>query len=292
MTGELRGNLYLKGQADPTLGSRDLASLAKAVRAAGLRRVDGLVVGDEGFLDRIRGVPAQGPGIDPNLGGALSGLTYDHGASALAAARRFTAELRRVGIRVAKGHTRVGSSPVATAVVARHRSPTVATLIRWTNTPSDNFYAEMLTKIQGAVALRDGSTSGGLRAAAATLAKLGVYPRRVDGSGISRGNLTTPRTIVRLLSRMAGKVPFTNSLAMAGRTGTLADRMTKGAAAGRCRAKTGTLSNASALAGYCPVARGGSIAFALLNNSTEPWRARKSQDAIVQALAAWRRPAG
>ncbi|MEI6447051.1 MAG: D-alanyl-D-alanine carboxypeptidase [Actinomycetes bacterium] len=291
-SGELRGNLYLDGQADPTLASSDLTALAKAVHSAGVRRVEGLVLGDEDFLDRIRGVPSHGPGIDPNLGGELGGLTYAHGASAHATVTRFVVELRRAGVTVPKGHVGVGGSPPETALLAKHSSPSIGALIGMINTPSDNFYAETLTKVQGAISLRQGSTAAGLKAAATTLGKLGVHPRRVDGSGIARGNLTTPRTVVRLLSRMAGNSIFTRSLATAGRTGTLADRMRSGAAAGRCRAKTGTLSNVSALAGYCAVAGGGSVAFAMLNNSTEPWKARKRQDAIVQALAAWRRPAG
>jgi len=52
-----------------------------------------------------------------------------------------------------------------------------------------------------------------------------------------------------------------------------------------CRAKTGTLSNVSALAGYCDTRGGGRVAFAFLMNSVYPWTARRIQDRMTAALA-------
>jgi len=79
--------------------------------------------------------------------------------------------------------------------------------------------------------------------------------------------------------------PFERSLPVAGRTGTLYDRMRGSAARDHCRAKTGTLSNVSALAGYCETRRGRKIAFAFLMNSVYPWTARRIQDRMTDALA-------
>ena len=50
--------------------------------------------------------------------------------------------------------------------------------------------------------------------------------------------------------------PMLISLAVAGQSGTLVDRMRGTAAQGRCRAKTGTLNGVSNLAGYLPLALG------------------------------------
>ncbi|HLM51766.1 MAG TPA: D-alanyl-D-alanine carboxypeptidase, partial [Solirubrobacteraceae bacterium] len=62
-------------------------------------------------------------------------------------------------------------------------------------------------------------------------------------------------------------------------------RMRGTAAAGRCRAKTGTLSNVSGLAGYCATASGGTVAFAVLMNAVSPSGARAIQDRIAAELA-------
>ena len=64
-------------------------------------------------------------------------------------------------------------------------------------------------------------------------------------------------------------------------TGTLALRMHHTAASGRCIAKTGTLSNASDLAGWC----NGIFAFAFLMNHVDPYAAQKAQDKMTIALA-------
>jgi D-alanyl-D-alanine carboxypeptidase/D-alanyl-D-alanine-endopeptidase (penicillin-binding protein 4) len=75
------------------------------------------------------------------------------------------------------------------------------------------------------------------------------------------------------------------SLAVAGRTGTLATRMRGTAAQNNCHAKTGTLSDASALAGYCTASGGDQIAFAFLMNSVNVTTARVAQDRMAEAIA-------
>lgn len=283
-SGTLLTNVYIKGGGDPSLGPAGITQLAAAVRRAGIKSIPGKVIGDDSFFDRIRGVPALG-GIDPYQGGLLGGLAYDHTGSAKAAASAFTLALRQAGVLVPKGHTITGTAPLAFRELARHDSAPVSTLIKWTNLPSDNFYAEMLTKAHGAIKRKQGSTDSGLKAAEAVLANLGVRPVRVDGSGLSRRNSTSARTVHKLLNAMASNRVFVDSLPTAGVSGTLATRLRGTSAQGRCHAKTGTLSNMSALAGYCFTTKGATVSFALLMNYVKPANARHRQDQIVKALA-------
>jgi D-alanyl-D-alanine carboxypeptidase/D-alanyl-D-alanine-endopeptidase (penicillin-binding protein 4) len=110
----------------------------------------------------------------------------------------------------------------------------------------------------------------------------------VDGSGLSRANRTTPRQVVTLLDHMASEAAgpaFETSLAVAGRNGTLDGRMRRSAARDRCKAKTGTLRDVSALAGYCQTTAGARVAFAILMNGVSPYGARRLQDRMLGALA-------
>jgi D-alanyl-D-alanine carboxypeptidase/D-alanyl-D-alanine-endopeptidase (penicillin-binding protein 4) len=80
-------------------------------------------------------------------------------------------------------------------------------------------------------------------------------------------------------------VAFDESLPVAGRSGTLASRMRGSAAQDRCRAKTGTLRDVSALAGFCNTTGGERVAFAFLMNRVSPSGARVLQDRMTVALA-------
>jgi serine-type D-Ala-D-Ala carboxypeptidase/endopeptidase (penicillin-binding protein 4) len=158
-----------------------------------------------------------------------------------------------------------------------------------TNKPSDNFFAEMLLKDVGREATGVGTTAGGARVAAEFARSLGARARIVDGSGLSRGNRASPLRVVRLLTAMQARDEFDAwyaSLPIAGRDGTLSSRMNRGAARGRCHAKTGTLSNVSALSGYCEARSGDLYAFSILMNGVYPSSARRLQDRMAQALAA------
>ena len=164
----------------------------------------------------------------------------------------------------------------------------MARLIKLTNKPSDNFFAETLVKDLALQARGRGTTAGGARIAAAFARRLGSGARLVDGSGLSRGNRASPYRVVRLLGAMSRRDEydaFLDSLPIAGRDGTLYDRMRRGAARRRCRGKTGTLSDVSALSGYCEARSGDTYAYSILMNGIYPSTARAIQDRMVQAIA-------
>jgi D-alanyl-D-alanine carboxypeptidase/D-alanyl-D-alanine-endopeptidase (penicillin-binding protein 4) len=305
--GTLGGDLVLKGGGDPTFGSRAFArrnyggdasveGLAEQVSAAGVRRVQGNVIGDESAWDSFRGVPDDGLGrVDPDVG-PLSALSFDRdltpggGAYVLRpaayAAGKLVQALRGRGIAVT-GTARAGQAQTGTRTLATVSSPAMGTLVGLTNRPSDNYLAESLVKGLGAGFGGGGSTATGADIVEQTIANDGAHPTVVDGSGLSRSDQTSAHDVVRVLDGVrddAAGAAFRVSLPVAGRTGTLRTRMRGTAAAGRCQAKTGTLSNVSALAGYCRAASGHDIVFALLMNNVGLGTARAQQDRFAAAL--------
>jgi D-alanyl-D-alanine carboxypeptidase/D-alanyl-D-alanine-endopeptidase (penicillin-binding protein 4) len=161
-------------------------------------------------------------------------------------------------------------------------------LLRLTNKPSDNFFAETLLKDLARQAGGVGTTARGARIATRFARSLGARPRLVDGSGLARGNRASPFSIVKLLAAMYKRDdydPFVDSLPIAGQDGTLFDRMRRGPAKFRCRGKTGTLSNVSALSGYCEAESSTTYAYSILMNGVYPTSARRLQDQMLQAIA-------
>ena len=127
------------------------------------------------------------------------------------------------------------------------------------------------------------------------LAKAGVDPGKVsmlDGSGLSRANLVTADTTLRLLVYMnthpAGAV-FREALPVAGVDGTLARRMKGTPAQGNVRAKTGTLGTASSLSGYVFSAAGERLVFSVMvNNPPRDLDAHAAfNDAVAVLLASF-----
>jgi serine-type D-Ala-D-Ala carboxypeptidase/endopeptidase (penicillin-binding protein 4) len=188
------------------------------------------------------------------------------------------------------GDATAGTAPEEATEVAQVQSAPLSAIVAAMNGPSDNYLAEMLLKGLGATHGEGGTTAAGAAAARDALDDIGVRPRIVDGSGLSRRDRTTPRQVVRLLQRVANMQfaePFTASLPVAGVNGTLQRRMRGTAAAGACRAKTGTLRYTSNLAGYCTTGDGGVVAFALLMNGVNVGAAHGIQDRIAAAIARW-----
>jgi D-alanyl-D-alanine carboxypeptidase/D-alanyl-D-alanine-endopeptidase (penicillin-binding protein 4) len=298
--GVLRGDVYLVGGGDPTLGDAGLAALADQLVARGVTRIDGGVIGDESLFDTLRGDPDSAYRPDGDLGGWLTALSWNHGRAgahgpAMSAATKLAALLkaRKVSYErkpragklsaVAGGGVAADAEPLATLA-----SPTIGSLIAQTNIPSENFYAEMLVKGLGARFGAGGTTAAGLAVVRSQLASFGIHPKMVDGSGLSRTDHTTARQVVRLLQRMDGQdvaATWEASLPVAGQTGTLRTRMRGTAAAGRCAAKTGTLIGVSALSGYCTTTGGVRVAFSFIENRVCSSCAKTVEDRMVSAVA-------
>lgn len=193
-------------------------------------------------------------------------------------------------------------------LVATYTSEPLSAITATMMKESNNLYAEQILRTLAAERPRTdladedldpGSAEMGLRAAMRTFARAGLDTLRlqlVDGSGLSRQNYVTPAMTVALLRYMrnhpdeAVRSAFYAALPVGGRDGTLRYRFRRGAASGRVRAKTGTLSNTSALSGYVSTADGRTLAFSLMCNSVtvEDAEPREVQEQIVNALAAAR----
>jgi D-alanyl-D-alanine carboxypeptidase/D-alanyl-D-alanine-endopeptidase (penicillin-binding protein 4) len=304
------GTLYLRGGGDPTFGSAGFDSRAYGtgatmqhlvsnfVSVTQIKQLRGNVVADETVFDADRGTPATGnqPSID--VEGELSGLSYNRGWAradgssyfrhpALEAGEQFVAALQAAGVKVPRRlRVTAGATPRAAHKLASAGSPRIATLISLTNTPSDNFFAEMLCKDLGARFGRGGTTAAGAAVIRAQVAaSFGIHPQLNDGSGLSRSDRTSPAQVVTLLRAMQSNTAFTSSLAVAGRTGTLEHELRGTYADGRCRGKTGTLHDVSNVVGYCRAQDGHTLAYAFLMNGIYPDYAHPIQNRMEVAVA-------
>lgn len=193
-------------------------------------------------------------------------------------------------VRLARGE------PFQDAIAVR-RSPALDDIVTMINHRSHNLSAELVLRSIGRVAGNAGTWASGARIVQDFLVRqVGIPDGAVqvtDGSGLSLLDEATPRSLVQLLAymRQAPEGPdFVRSLPLVG-VG-MTNRMTTTAAAGRLRAKTGTLSTVSALSGYVTTAGGEELAFALVvNDSPSINRAREVQDSVGAFLAQWMRPA-
>ncbi|MFI5009923.1 MAG: D-alanyl-D-alanine carboxypeptidase/D-alanyl-D-alanine-endopeptidase, partial [Solirubrobacterales bacterium] len=307
--GVWHGNLYLHGGGDPTFGSSafirtyyggqgaSVSALAQELAARGIMRVEGSLVGDESFLDSLRGGPTTGYAQDPEVEGTLSGLAFNRGAvgsqrgahaPAAYAALALLHALRALHITVSNGIS-TGPTPAGAKALAQVDSPPLTTLLGLMDRSSDNFFAETLLKDLGALAGGAGTTPAGAAVVRATMAKrLGIHPAVVDGSGLSHSDRTSPLEMVSLLDAVSGTqtgAVLQSDLAVPGRSGTLARRMRSSAAEGRCQAKTGTLNGVSNLAGWCESLYGHVLAFCFLIDGRAELTAHAIQDAMTIDVA-------
>ena len=293
-----KGHLVLKGFGDPGLHANDLRALAQQLVDRGIERVSGLIIGDESYFDDERTAPGWRASFYKVWSPPLSALIVDRAfyrgrtvdRPAAAAARMFRAELKAAGIAVGR-RAKTGVVNEKRAVeLASVGSPTVAELVALMNTESDNFTAEMLLKLLGAHVRSNGTTKAGSKVVRSVLREAGVKlagVEIVDGSGLSRLDRLTPRAVVDIISAARANAelwsPFRDSLARAGWTGTLEDRMRKRPARGVVRAKTGTTNLASALSG---VVRDRYIFSIIMNGEFVPsWLTRPAQDRFATILA-------
>ena len=216
----------------------------------------------------------------------------DHSGAFVAALRE---ALRSRGIAVEEA--RSDTAAALDSLVAL-RSPPLRDVLPAFEKPSQNQIGELLFKSVARKVTGVGRADSAQRVVSAQLAAWGAEPDGFavrDGSGLSRHNFVTPRTLVKVLDAMRRHPDFRvfyDALPVAGVDGTLDTRLRGTPAAGNVRAKTGYVDKARSLSGYVTAADGRVLIFSLLcNNYSVPTKAvERVQDALVIRLATLKLP--
>lgn len=210
-------------------------------------------------------------GTIPAGDSAMLAVTHRDPKTAYVAALREA--LAERGITVGDSAAAIDTARLDTLFVLE--SPPLSRILQFFMKPSQNQIGEMLFK---AVALQRADTAGGsgrvarrvfgeqLRAWGAEADGFLVY----DGSGLTRRDLVTPETLVRVLDVMRRGPHFQvyyDAFPVAGVDGTLRGRMRGTAAEANVRGKTGTLGNVRSLSGYATTADGRLLLYSILCNN-------------------------
>ena len=218
---------------------------------------------------------------------------------AIAAAGVFASRIRAGGITI-DGTVAERSAPASSRILTVFRRP-LSSFAYNINKRSDNHLAEHLFKMVGSVCGEQRQPAQ--RAKRAMLEVLDTLKVGRggsvfnDGSGLSRRNKTSAATEVSMLVA-ASKRPwfpaFRSTLAIAGVDGTVRRRMAGTRAQGNVAAKTGSLRNVSALAGYVTSADGEPLVFSFISNGPGGSGYKVSENIACIALAdfSYARPAG
>ena len=282
----LTGNIYCVGGFDPSLTSDDVAALAECVRRLGVDSIRGLLVADRTMKEALD----YGEGWcwdDDNP--LLTSLTVGRKNVFLTL---FAEEVARLGVNLERVRLEEGRRPAKARLLATCKHPITQVLERMMKM-SDNFYAESMFYQTAASADKGVARAADARNITKRLVnKIGLKAdnyRIADGSGLSLYNYVSPELLTMLL-RYAWQQPAIRdallaSLPIAGVDGTLKDRMRGASTKGNVRAKTGTLTGISSLAGYCTAANGHVLCFAIINQGvlrTQP--GRNFQDRVCRVL--------
>jgi len=319
VNGVVAGDLWLVGAGDPLLGTADFAAqagyqhqprprtpledLAAKVAAAGIRQVQGAIIGDESRYDTQRVLPTWSPSyLADGEVGPMSALTVNDNeaqwtpkevpapAPATNAATVFAHLLQAHGVQV--GGAGAGTAPpTATTVVTAVDSAALGDVVGVTLTQSDNLAAELLTKELGHRFGGAGTTAAGLGVVRAALANLRLPTEgvtMVDGSGLDRADRATCQVLLRAVERGGPSGTIAKGLPVAGTSGTLIHRYAGTPLAGRLRAKTGTLSGAAAFTGWLAAGQNRQLAFSFLVNGVgSDAEGRALEDRVAAALATY-----
>ena len=216
----------------------------------------------------------------------------DHQRAFLAA---FAEALQRRGIRVF-GTTVNGGRPSLDSI-ATQQSPTLREVLPFFEKPSQNQIGELLFKTLALRATGAGRADSAAQVVTRQLLAWGAAPDGFvvrDGSGLSRHDYVSPRTLVTVLDVMRRSpdfAPFYDALPIGGVDGTIRNRMKGTPAMGNLHGKTGTLDRARSLSGYVTTADGRLLLFSALCNNYVVSTRRVDQvtDALGIHLASMRR---
>src|SRR2546428_107819 len=302
--GVLHGDLVLYGRGDPTWSERCFSvdslapgacdsaftaidAVADSLRARGLKRVTGKLVGDGSYFEPTLVHPAWNA-WDLNwwYAAPVSGLGFHDNS---------------VDFHIAPGSAVDRPPSITDSLAYRGVRGCCAPVVEYGGRPlpdivfpilnsSQNWFAEMLLKLLGRELKGEGSWSAGLEVERRFL----IDSVRIDstafaledGSGLAAGNLVTPRAFAQLLAYMhrhPKRAPFLAGLPHAGQPGSLLKRFGGTVLDGRVIAKTGSIDRVNSLSGYIEQPSGRTVTFSIqANTHAVPYQQMLAQiDSIV-----------
>ncbi|MCB0632006.1 MAG: D-alanyl-D-alanine carboxypeptidase/D-alanyl-D-alanine-endopeptidase, partial [Lewinella sp.] len=214
----------------------------------------------------------------------------------LFAAQQLQDQLLSVGIVTAQKALNLWDLPIQEhrqderKLLFTYYSPPLSAIVERANLESVNLYCEAIIRALGQLKKEDGIPDAGVEVAedfwkARGLSLNGCYFQ--DGSGLARTNSATSRFFAEMLVKTAGDERIFNtiyaSLPIAGQTGGMRYALRGTAAAGKVRAKTGTLMRVRSLAGYIEARSGRRLAFCIIANnfSGSGGAIRKKMEALL-----------
>ncbi|MGW0231905.1 D-alanyl-D-alanine carboxypeptidase/D-alanyl-D-alanine endopeptidase [Actinopolymorpha singaporensis] len=295
---------------DPARSFRDAptvdglaARTARALRAAGTTSV-GVLVDDSLFSEQVN-PNWEEQYVPTGVVARISALWVDENKlswpsqlprakdPALAAGDAFVAALSKNGITVTGGPSH-GRAPAKAATIASVQSPPLSDLVEHVLLVSDNDGAEILARQVAVASGKPATFAGAAAAVKGELTRLGVAGADkislYDGSGLSRHNRISADVLSKVLvvasrSQNPKLRPLLTGLPIAGFTGSLARRFGDSEGVGLVRAKTGTLSGVSSLAGLATTKDGATLAFAVMSDKATKYDPHGAIDNLAAKLA-------
>ena len=305
--GVVPGDLYLVGGGDPLLATPEYASLLAQEGAVatqlddlagdlvrdGITRISGAVIAVESRYDEAGAVASWPEGwAADGVTGTLNAVALNQGyrtpegiegttgllpepEPALRTAALFDDMLEARAVRIPQ-RPGVASRDLDLGdyvVLGTVESAPLPEYLRFALAESDNTTAELLLKEVGLAWSGTGSTLDGALAVLEMLAAEAGSPILVfppaDGSGLSPANELSCRQAVDILEIGGAGGPLASYLPVAGESGTLRYRFVDSTAAGRVRAKSGSLPGVASLAGFATGSDGRPLSFAVILNGDE-----------------------
>ena len=284
---KLVGDIYCVGGFDPRFNTDDLNAFVEAIRKMGVDTIEGHLYADLSMKDTKQ----YGEGWcwdDKNP--VLTPLLFSGKDIFMA---RFLDALVAHGIYVDANIDEKRKPADAFCIVNRFH--TIDQILMRMLKESNNLYAEAMYY---QIAASTGNHPASARSARAVerrlVDKIGLDASRykfADGSGLSLYNYVSAELEVKML-RYAYKNEnirhqLMPALPIAGVDGTLKKRMKGCFTRDNVKAKTGTLTGISSLAGYCQAANGHTLCFAIINQGVMHGRnGRAFQDRVCTILCA------
>ena len=261
----LNGDIYLVGGFDPRFNSDDMNAFVEGICHLGVDTIRGRIVADKSMKDaKLLGEGWCWDDDNP----VLSPLLVSKRDVFMA---RFLQKLRANGV-VVEADTLSGKLPAGAYEVVT-RTHTLDQVLMPMMKESDNLCAEaMFYQLGVAVGAHPVSARHASAVVRSLIDKVGLDPsayRIADGSGLSLYDYVSAELEVALLRYAYQNVNIfmhlRPSLPIAAEDGTLRRRMHGTFAGGNVRAKTGSVTAVSSLAGYCTAANGHLLCFSIIN---------------------------